>query len=161
MTGHDAAGGLDATWSVERMVPERDLDEIVELERISFVNPWTRDMFRWELENSDVSHIYVLRQEGHGVLGFCSCWLIFDELHINNVAIRPEWRGRGAATVLLERVFEDTARRGARRATLEVRQSNAPARRLYERLGFRAGGVRKDYYRNPIEDALVLWREAF
>ena len=79
------------------MIPERDLDDIVELERVSFVNPWTREMFRWELENSDVSHIFVLRT-GDELVGFCSCWLIFDELHINNVAVKPEWRERGAAT---------------------------------------------------------------
>jgi ribosomal-protein-alanine N-acetyltransferase len=158
MTGQ-AAGHPQTGWSIEKMVPDRDLDEIVELERESFVNPWTREMFRWELENSDVSHIYVLRIDGNGLAAFCSCWLIFDELHINNVAVRTEWRGRGMATALLEHVFAEAGRLGARRATLEVRRSNATARRLYERLGFTVAGTRKEYYRNPVEDALILWRD--
>jgi ribosomal-protein-alanine N-acetyltransferase len=93
------------------------------------------------------------------VLGFCSFWRILDELHINNLAVDPLRRQRGIASALLSFVLSEGARLGARRATLEVRRSNDIARHLYERLGFAAAGVRRAYYSNPVEDALVLWRE--
>jgi ribosomal-protein-alanine N-acetyltransferase len=147
-----------APWTIERVVSERDLDAIVELGRSSFVNPWTRDMFTWELQHSDVSYIYVLRTADE-VAAFCSCWLVFDELHINNIAVKPEARGHGLGTALLAHVLVEAARVGARRATLEVRPSNEAALKLYEHLGFRVAGTRRAYYRNPIEDALILWRE--
>ena len=91
--------------------------------------------------------------------GFCACWLVFDEVHINNVAIRPIYRGMGMGTALLRHVLAEGRRLGARRATLEVRASNTGARRLYERLGFYVAGTRRNYYTNPVEDALILWRD--
>jgi ribosomal-protein-alanine N-acetyltransferase len=92
------------------------------------------------------------------VVAYCAGWVIFDELHINNLAVQPAWRRRGVAGALLAFVLHDAAAEGASRATLEVRRSNEAARRLYERFGFGYAGVRKDYYREPVEDALVLWR---
>jgi ribosomal-protein-alanine N-acetyltransferase len=86
--------------------------------------------------------------------------VIFDELHINNLAVDPAWRRRGVAGALLTFVLASAAAEGATRATLEVRRSNEPARRLYERFGFAFAGVRTAYYREPVEDALVLWRGA-
>jgi ribosomal-protein-alanine N-acetyltransferase len=84
--------------------------------------------------------------------------MVLDELHINNLAVRDDFRGRGVGTALLEHVIGDGASRGAERATLEVRRSNAPARRLYERLGFEVAATRPNYYVSPAEDALILWR---
>jgi ribosomal-protein-alanine N-acetyltransferase len=80
-------------------------------------------------------------------------------VHINNLAVVPECRRRGVATAQLGRVMDEAARFGIRRTMLEVRQSNAPARQLYEKFGFVVAGTRSKYYTNPIEDALVLWRE--
>ncbi len=147
-------------WIIERTLSERDLDDIVAIEAASFTNPWTRDMYVRELQNPDVSFLYVLRVPGAGVVGFCSCWLVLDEVHINNVAVREDFRGRGIGKALLEHVLEAGARRGAERATLEVRRSNTPARRLYERLGFEVAATRPNYYVSPPEDALILWRGA-
>ena len=141
------------------MTPELDLDGVLEVEALSFVNPWTRDMFAWELQNPTISYIYVLRAGQERVAAYCSCWLIFEELHINNLAVRPDWRGRGFARALLEHVLGEAARLGARRATLEVRSSNEVARRLYEGVGFIVAGTRQNYYTNPAEDAVVLWRD--
>jgi ribosomal-protein-alanine N-acetyltransferase len=84
---------------------------------------------------------------------------VLDELHINNLAVLPELRRQGVAAALLERVMIEGARFGNRRAMLEVRQSNGPARLLYEKFGFVVAGTRSKYYTNPVEDALVLWRE--
>ena len=144
---------------IERLDGEADLAGILEVEAESFSNPWTREMYDWELQNLAVCHIYVVRTDEWPVAGFCAFWLVVDEIHINNVAIRPALRGHGMGTALLHHVLEQGRRLGARRATLEVRASNRDAQRLYERLGFSAAGVRRRYYSNPVEDAVILWRE--
>ena len=93
------------------------------------------------------------------VVGFCAFWLVLDEIHINNVAVRPPLRGVGIGSALLHRALAEAKELGARRATLEVRASNEAARRLYERLGFYVAATRRNYYTNPVEDALILWRD--
>jgi [ribosomal protein S18]-alanine N-acetyltransferase len=144
---------------VEAFEGASDLDGILAVEAASFTNPWTRAMYEWELQNRSVCHILVLRTPACRVAGFCSFWLVVDEIHINNVAILPEYRARGFGTRLMRRVLTEGRRLGAIRATLEVRASNGAARRFYEGLGFRAAGVRKQYYSNPVEDAVILWRD--
>ena len=117
-------------------------------------------MYLAELENPGVSHFYLARTAAsREVVGFCSFWRVLDELHINNLAVLPAHRRARVGTDLLVRVLEDGARLGARRATLEVRRSNEPAQQLYEQFGFTVAGVRRGYYSNPAEDALVLWRD--
>ena len=147
------------TFSIEPLGDERDLEGVLEVEEESFTNPWTRDMYAWELQNRSVCHIYVLRTPEHRVAGFCAFWLVFDEIHINNLALRPRFRDQGLGTALLHHVLAEAKQLGAKRATLEVRASNAQARRLYERLGFYVAGTRRNYYTNPVEDALILWRD--
>jgi ribosomal-protein-alanine N-acetyltransferase len=145
------------TFTLERLAGSHDLDGVLEVEQESFTNPWTRDMYAWELQDPSRCHIFVVRTPEHAVAGFCAFWLVCDEIHINNVALRPELRGRGLGTSLLRHVFAEAHRLGARRATLEVRASNVSARRLYERLGFSVSGTRRNYYTSPVEDALILW----
>ena len=146
-------------YAIERLDGDADLDGVIEVERESFTNPWTRDMYAWELQNRAVCHVYVVRTDDCLVAGFCAFWLVFDEIHINNLAIRPRYRGRGIGMALMQRVIEEARALGAPRATLEVRASNTAALRLYERLGFYVAGTRRNYYTNPIEDALILWRD--
>jgi [ribosomal protein S18]-alanine N-acetyltransferase len=145
-------------WTVEPL-EEADLDEVLEVERASFSNPWSRQMFVWEMQNAGVSYAYVLRTPEWRVAGFCTIWLVLDEVHINNVAVRPECRGQGAGRVLLSFVLKVGAAQGATRATLEVRRSNAAALKLYGALGFTVAGTRRHYYTSPVEDALILWLE--
>jgi len=144
---------------IDALAGESDLDGVLAVESESFTNPWTKEMYAWELQNRSVCHIYVARTPDCQVAGFCAFWLVFDEIHINNVAVRPEYRGRGMGTAVIHRVFAEARVLGARRATLEVRASNGGARRLYERLGFYVAGVRPNYYSSPVEDALILWRD--
>jgi ribosomal-protein-alanine N-acetyltransferase len=144
---------------IEPLGGETDLTGVLEVENESFTNPWTREMYSWELQNRSVCHIFVVRTPDCEVAGFCAFWLVFDEIHINNVAMRPKFRGRGIGTALLLHVLTEARNLGARRATLEVRASNEGARRLYDRLGFYVAGTRRNYYSNPVEDALVLWRD--
>jgi ribosomal-protein-alanine N-acetyltransferase len=147
-----------AYW-IDRLEGNEDLDGVLLVESESFTNPWTREMYAWELQNRSVCHILVVRTDGRPVVGFCAFWLVVDEIHINNVAILPDLRGRGIGSALMAEVFTAARALGARRATLEVRESNEGARRLYERLGFAVGGRRPGYYSSPVEDALILWRE--
>jgi ribosomal-protein-alanine N-acetyltransferase len=139
---------------------EADIDDILRIESISFTNPWTREMYLSELEHRDVSFFYIARDAVGEAIGFCSCWLVLDEIHINNLAVLPEHRRGGVASALIEHVLKEGGARGAHRATLEVRRSNEPARKLYEKFGFAVTAVRRGYYTRPEEDALVLWREA-
>jgi ribosomal-protein-alanine N-acetyltransferase len=155
---HEHFGSTVEFW-IDPLEGEDDLDGVLAVEEESFTNPWTKEMYTWELQNRSVCHIFVVRTSEQRVAGFCAFWLVVDEIHINNVAIRPALRGQGIGTHLMRRVFEEAKRLGARRATLEVRRSNEAARRLYERLGFTVTGTRPNYYTNPIEDALILWRD--
>jgi [ribosomal protein S18]-alanine N-acetyltransferase len=145
--------------TIESLSSLNDLDAVLEIETESFTSPWTREMYLAELQNVGVSFCYLARDEQGIVVGFCSFWRVVDELHINNLAVLPAYRHRGIGTSLLVSVLKEGARLGAHRATLEVRRSNDVARRLYEQLGFSTAGVRRAYYTNPVEDALVLWRE--
>ena len=147
------------THTIELLAGERDLEGVLEVEGESFTNPWTRDMYAWELQNRSMCHIYVVRTPECSVAGFCAFWLVAEDIHINNVALRPTYRNKGLGTALMRHVMAEARRLGATRATLEVRASNIGARRLYERLGFYVSGNRRNYYTNPVEDALILWAE--
>ena len=146
-------------FRIEPLGGEADLDGVLDVEAESFTNPWTRDMYAWELQNRSVCHIFVVRTDDCPVAGFCAFWLVVDEIHINNLAMRPRFRTQGIGSALLTRVLDEARALGARRATLEVRASNEGARRLYERFGFYVAGTRRNYYTNPVEDALILWRD--
>lgn len=137
---------------------DRDLDGVMAVDAASFVNHWTREMFLWEARNSDVARVFVARDERE-VVAYCAVWVIFDELHINNLAVLPEWRRRGVARRLLTAVLAAGREEGAVRATLEVRESNLPAIALYTAFGFEPRGRRPRYYTQPEEDALILWLE--
>jgi ribosomal-protein-alanine N-acetyltransferase len=147
------------TVTVERLASPADLDGVLALEEASFNNPTSREWYEGELKRPEVCFIYVLRTPGRPVAGFCAFWLVIDQAHINNLAVLPELRGQGLGTQLLEAVIAEAAHLGAILLTLEVRQSNAPALRLYEKAGFYREGVRKNYYTNPVEDALILSRK--
>lgn len=148
-----------AVIQIERFDPSRDLEAVLDIEAATFTNPTTREMLVWEIEHSDVTRLWVARSAAEPVVAFCSCWLVFDELHIHSVAVRPDWRRRGIARLLMVEVLRAAAREGAGRATLEVRRSNQAARGLYAGLGFVERGTRVGYYTRPVEDALILWHD--
>jgi ribosomal-protein-alanine N-acetyltransferase len=143
---------------IERVVEPAALAEVAALEAATFSNPWTLEMLQQEMSRNQHARLYVVRLPDMSVAAFCSCWVIFDELHINTIAVEERRRRQGLARALLQHVFADAAAAGARRATLEVRNSNHPARQLYAALGFAAAGIRRGYYTHPDEDALILWR---
>ena len=128
---------------IEPLDGDADLDGVLEVEAESFTNPWTREMYAWELQNRSVCHIYVVRTPDCRVAGFCAFWLVFDEIHINNVAVRPRFRGGGIGTAHPA----PRARGGHGGSARDAPRSRcghptSGARRLYERLGFYVAGVR-------------------
>ena len=144
---------------VERLAGSADLDAVLAIEEASFNNPTTREWYEGELKRPEVCFIYVLRTDEQPVAAFCAFWLVVDQAHINNLAVRPELRGRGLGTQLLESILVEARHLGATSLTLEVRRSNIAAQRLYAKAGFFEHSVRKNYYTQPVEDAIILLRK--
>jgi ribosomal-protein-alanine N-acetyltransferase len=134
-----------------------DLLEIEEIERRSYPTPWSRSMFAGELAKP--ASISLGAFEGEQLAGYMIISRYVDAWHVMNIAVDPEFRRRGIATALLERLFEQTDDGSRRGYTLEVRVSNDGAIKLYERLGFEARGIRRGYYTDNREDALIMWRD--
>ena len=141
-----------------RRLEAHDLDTVEDIERASYPTPWSRSMFVAELRKPS-SLAFGAYAEAGELVGYAFVSLYVDAWHVMNVAVDTEYRRRGIATALLERLFEITATDPQRGYTLEVRVSNAEAIRLYERLGFEPRGIRRGYYTDNREDALIMWRE--
>ena len=143
---------------VEPMRAE-DLDEVLAIERASFPHPWSRHAFLYELRENRVAHLWVARgpgEPGTPVVAYLCLWFIADEIHVTNFAVHPAHRQRGIGRQLMGTVLERYRQEGATRAALEVRPTNDEARRLYEGFGFRQVGLRKGYYFDTGEDAILM-----
>lgn len=141
---------------VIRPVGERDLSQICEIEAKNFSLPWSENAFR---ESLAFDYTIFLAAEWEGeIAGYCGCYLSMEEAEITNVAVKEEFRRCGIAKALLVELFRQGLLRGAEAFLLEVRKGNQPAIRLYESLGFEHGGIRRNFYENPREDALILWK---
>jgi [ribosomal protein S18]-alanine N-acetyltransferase len=140
-----------------RVEPMRvdDLAVVHSIERVSFNAPWPADAYRSELESNRLAHYLVARVDEE-IVGYGGMWLMVDEAHITTFAIHPTWRRQGIGERLLLAFLDLAGDRGAREATLEVRLSNLPARRLYEKYGFKPVGLRPRYYSDDHEDALIM-----
>ena len=138
-----------------------DLTSIEEIERRSYRTPWSRSMFAGELAKPSSICLGAFDVDGEDgtLVGYLIVSRYVDAWHVMNIAVDPEHRGRGIATMLLERLFELTSEDARRGYTLEVRVSNATAIALYERLGFDGRGIRRGYYTDNREDALIMWKD--
>lgn len=134
-----------------------DLDEVLAVENLSFTTPWSRQSFHYELAENPRALYLVAREDGN-LAGYIGMWIVFDEGHITNLAVHPGHRRRGVATLLLDALTAVAKERGVTRLTLEVRRSNVAAQLLYARYGFVCSGVRRHYYRDNNEDALIMWK---
>jgi ribosomal-protein-alanine N-acetyltransferase len=139
---------------VDRMKVE-DLPAVHVIERESFSTPWPAHAYRQELENNRLAH-YIVARCGDEIVGFAGMWLLVDEAHVTTFATRQAWRRQGIGERLLLALLDLAVARGAHEATLEVRPSNAAARRLYGKYGFKVVGVRPRYYSDNNEDALIM-----
>jgi [ribosomal protein S18]-alanine N-acetyltransferase len=142
-----------------RRLQLRDLGAIEEIERASYPTPWSRSMFAGELTKPSSICLGAFDRETGVLVGYLIISRYVDAWHLMNVAVAAEHRRQGIATRLLDRLFELTAGDGRRGYTLEVRVSNTSAIKLYERCGFRARGIRRGYYTDNREDALIMWRD--
>lgn len=140
------------------MQPE-DVDAVSRLEQQCFSDPWSRAQLEEELENPDACWLTAI--EGDQVLGYMGIRLMGPEADVMQVAVAPQARRQGIARRLVQAMLEQCAGRGVERLMLEVRESNQPARRLYEEMGFIEEGRRKKYYRQPVEDAVLMswWKK--
>ena len=136
------------------LLPE-DAEGVARVERESFPTPWSREDF-WREASNDFA-CYIVALDDMEIIGFAGCWISFEEAQVTNIALTSAQRGRGLGKVLMAKLMRAAAERGAERMTLEVRPSNTSALRLYEGLGFAAIGVRKKYYQDNDEDAILMW----
>lgn len=135
-----------------------DIKSICDIEKESFPTPWTAGAFQNELTNNHFAHYLVMELDG-AIAGYGGMWVIMDEAHVTNIAVRGVYRGKKLGERLLLELRRMANQNGAKRMTLEVRVSNRVAQNLYEKLGFRSVGVRKGYYTDNNEDALIMWAD--
>jgi ribosomal-protein-alanine N-acetyltransferase len=141
---------------LRRMEPA-DLLSVLAIENVSFPNPWHESTFRGEIQHRPISFPYVVVHSVlRKVIGYIIYWQIGEEVQINNIAVHPDFRRLGIGEAVLRQVIEEVKLRGVRLVTLEVRPSNTAALSLYKKIGFRLLTIRRGYYSNPVEDALVL-----
>lgn len=135
-----------------------ELDEVLEIEKLSFSVPWSKNSFLYELLENERAVYLVAKDSFQITTGYIGMWVVFDEGHITNVAIHPQFRQRGIAQKLIQGLIETSKDRGVKHLTLEVRRSNLAAQNLYQKLGFVHMGIRRKYYLDNNEDALIMWK---
>ena len=143
------------------LMKREDIDQVLAIEQASFSMPWSRNLFLSEFRSPIISNLIVALADvsERTVFGFTVFWLVEDEMHILNLAVKPEFRRKGIARRLVLAALKRGHDKGAKRAFLEVRVSNVAAQKLYSNLGFSGIGVRRDYYDSPIEDAVLMTLE--
>lgn len=135
-----------------------DVPAVHRVETDAFTSPWTMGALEQEMLANEYAY-YLVAEDPEKIIGYCGAWLVLDECHITNVAVLSSYRGHGIGEALMRQMMQRTARKGARTMTLEARLSNEPALGLYRKLGFKEGGIRRGYYTDNGEDALVMWTE--
>lgn len=138
----------------ERLASEH-LEEVLAIEQAVHRSPWSPQSFKNEMTFPDGE--FIVATEAREVIGYAGVWVTVDEAHITNIAVKPDRQRQGLGAVLLEELLDRARNRGAECATLEVRQSNEAALKLYEKFGFIQCGRRKRYYPDNGEDAIIMW----
>ena len=137
------------------LMKEEDIDSVLEISSLSFSIPWSKDSYIQELTNPIAR--YLVAKIDNKIVGFVGTWIVLDESHITNIAIHPNYRKQGIGSSLLEAFLKYCKSQGCIAFTLEVRNSNKAARTLYEKYNFKQEGVRKGYYEDTKEDAIIMW----
>jgi len=153
------------TWRVQYMMGQVDflpleaeyLDDILEIEQVSFPTPWSKQAFLSELQQNSLAY-YCVCMLNEKIIGYGGMWIIIDEAHITNVAVHPDYRRKKVGEALMLHLIAQALIKGALRMTLEVRPSNISAQKLYQRMGFEAAGRRRGYYTDTKEDAIIMWK---
>ncbi|HHW48541.1 MAG TPA: ribosomal protein S18-alanine N-acetyltransferase [Clostridiaceae bacterium] len=136
---------------------EEHIDDIIVVENLSFKIPWSRESIKQEITGNKFAVYLSARVDGK-VVGYAGMWKVCGEGHITNIAVHPEFRQNGIGSLLLEGLIDIAKKEGITRMTLEVRKSNLTAQRLYKKYGFEECGLRKSYYADNGEDAIIMWK---
>ena len=139
-----------------RKMALEDIDMVVEIEKQCFSTPWSREAFENELEENELAHYFVAEIDGL-VVGYAGMWIILDEAHVTNVAVLPGYRNMKLGLELMNALIEFSRSNRVSCMTLEVRRSNLVAQKLYGDLGFVPRGLRRQYYTDTQEDAIIMW----
>lgn len=139
-----------------RKMELNDVSNVGKVEAASYMNPWPQDIFFRELAENDHAHYFVAMLESH-VIGYGGMWLVLDDAQITNIAVHPSYRGNKYGEKLFKHMIDFGLNHGMKRLSLEVRKSNTVAQRMYEKFGLVRGGIRKNYYTDDGEDAVVMW----
>ncbi|MGI6728353.1 MAG: ribosomal protein S18-alanine N-acetyltransferase [Anaerovoracaceae bacterium] len=143
--------------SIIRFAKEQDIEAMAELDCLCFSVPWSKESFRQEIMENELA-LYLVAEEQGRIVGYAGLWMVCDEGHITNVAVKPECQRRGLGKLLVSKLIEIAEKQGINGFTLEVRVSNYGAISLYKNLGFVPLGKRIRYYEDNNEDALIMWR---
>lgn len=142
---------------IVRQAEERDIKPMAEMDILCFSAPWSEESFAQEIRENRMAFYIVAEIDGR-MAGYAGLWCIVDEGHITNVAVHPDFRRRGVGEALISVLLDHTIKNGILSHTLEVRVSNTPAISLYSKFGFEPAGLRKNYYEDNGEDAIIMWR---
>lgn len=134
----------------------KDLDEVMKIERETFSSQWSRKIFYGELVHNPYAHYYILKYDGK-IVGFAGLWLIKEGAQVTNIAISREYRGKKLGKKLFAFIFQKAFKTGCESLSLEVRKSNKIAQKMYKQFGLVPAGIRKEYYTDNKEDAIVMW----
>ncbi|TCT18951.1 [SSU ribosomal protein S18P]-alanine acetyltransferase [Melghiribacillus thermohalophilus] len=141
---------------VIRSMTIHDLDEVMNIEHTCFSSPWDRSAFVNELVENPYAFYYVIENQDR-IFGYCGLWIVLDQAQITNIAILPEFRGYKFGETLFSFALQKAREKEAKSLSLEVRISNAVAQRMYRKFGMKPVGIRKNYYQDNQEDAMVMW----
>ena len=133
------------------------LNEVLEIEKLCFTTPWSENSFVYDLTENDKA-IYISALIEDRVVGYCGIWMICDEAHIMNIAVHPDFRRMGIGSIIIEKIIDIAFDNNLQSMTLEVKISNYAAIDLYKRFGFAQFGIRKGYYEDTNEDAIIMWK---
>ena len=141
---------------VIRKATAEDVAQIEQIEKLCFATPWSYESLNHDIENNPLA-IYLVAEQAGEILGYVGTWMIYGESHITNVAVSPNHRRQHVGSLLIETLIQTMKNVGITSHTLEVRENNAAAQKLYAKYGFEAAGKRKGYYDDTGEDAIIMW----
>lgn len=144
-----------AEFSIREMY-EDDISAVLAVDHASFSAPWSKEIYEQEINHNKYAYYFVIEESGE-IIGYVGLWIIQEDAQITNIALLPTYRGYKIGEKLFGFAMQFAIQRGADRLSLEVRESNTVAQNLYEKFGLVRGGVRKKYYPDNGEDALVMW----
>lgn len=140
-----------------RSMTKDDIDDVYRVEEDCFSDPWSKEAIRQELKNNLAR--YIIAEIDGKVVGYVGVWFVLDEGHITNVAVHSDYRGKKIGDKLIKELVELCKENNMSAITLEVRVSNIVAQNLYKKYGFKIGGIRKEYYSDNKEDAMIMWSQ--